>query len=55
MEYGTAAMMAGERTRTAKPAVRATCYHWMNNQGVIAGTKTETSPGYDWREMITLP
>ncbi len=30
-------------------------YHWMNNQGVIAGTKTETSPGVDWREMITLP
>ena len=30
-------------------------YHWMNNQGVIAGTKTETSPGVDWREMISLP
>jgi hypothetical protein len=30
-------------------------YHWMNYQGVIAGTKTETSPGYDWHEMITLP
>jgi len=30
-------------------------YHWMNNQGVIASTKTDTSPGVDWREMITLP
>jgi len=30
-------------------------YHWMNNQGVIAGTKTATSPGVDWRQMITLP
>ena len=30
-------------------------YHWMNNDGVIAGTKTDTSPGYGWREMITLP
>jgi hypothetical protein len=30
-------------------------YHWMNNQGVIAGTKTDTSPGYDWRQMINLP
>lgn len=30
-------------------------YHWMNNQGTIAGTKTDTSPGYDWRQMIDLP
>jgi hypothetical protein len=30
-------------------------YHWMNNQGVIAGTKVDTSPGVDWHEMITLP
>jgi hypothetical protein len=30
-------------------------YHWMNNQGVIAGTKTDTSPGVDWHQMITLP
>ena len=30
-------------------------YHWMNNQGVIAGTKTDTSPGSDWRQLITLP
>jgi hypothetical protein len=30
-------------------------YHWMNNQGVIAGTKTDTSPGSDWTQMITLP
>jgi hypothetical protein len=30
-------------------------YHWMNNQGVIVGTKTDTSPGIDWRQMITLP
>jgi len=30
-------------------------YHWMNNQGTIAGTKTDSSPGYDWHEMITLP
>jgi hypothetical protein len=30
-------------------------YHWMNNQGVVAGTKTDTSPGSDWRQLITLP
>jgi len=30
-------------------------YHWMNNAGVIAGTKTDTSPGSDWRKMIDLP
>ena len=30
-------------------------YHWMNNQGVIAGTRTGTSPGVDWHQMITLP
>jgi invasion protein IalB len=30
-------------------------YHWMSNQGVIAGTKTDTSPGYGWNEMVTLP
>jgi cell division septum initiation protein DivIVA len=30
-------------------------YHLINNQGVIAGTKTDTSPGVDWRQMITLP
>jgi hypothetical protein len=30
-------------------------YHWMNNQGVVAGTKTDTAPGVDWRQMITLP
>jgi hypothetical protein len=30
-------------------------YHWMNSQGVVAGTKTDTSPGVDWRQMITLP
>jgi len=30
-------------------------YHWMNNQGVIAGSKTDTSPGSDWRQLITLP
>ena len=30
-------------------------YHWMNNQGVVAGTKTDTSPGMDWRQMITFP
>ena len=29
-------------------------YHWMNNNAVIAGTKTDT-PGADWRQMITLP
>jgi hypothetical protein len=26
IEYGTVAMMATEKTRTAKPAVRATCF-----------------------------
>jgi hypothetical protein len=30
-------------------------YHWMNYQGVVAGTKTDTSPGSDWRQLITLP
>jgi hypothetical protein len=30
-------------------------YHWMNNQGVVAGTRTDSSPGMDWHEMITLP
>jgi hypothetical protein len=30
-------------------------YHWMNYQGTIASTKTDTSPGIDWHEMITLP
>ena len=30
-------------------------YHWMNNQGVIAGTKTDTSPGFDWHQMVDLP
>jgi hypothetical protein len=30
-------------------------YHWMNNQGVIAGTGTDSSPGIDWRQMVTLP
>jgi hypothetical protein len=30
-------------------------YHWMNNQGTIAGTRTYASPGYDWRQMIDLP
>ncbi len=30
-------------------------YHWMNNQGVIAGTNPYTSPGAHWHEMITLP
>ncbi len=30
-------------------------YHWMSDTGVIAGTKTETSPGYGWNEMVTLP
>lgn len=30
-------------------------YHWMNNQGVIAGTRTDTAPGIDWRQMVTLP
>ena len=30
-------------------------YHWMNNVGVIGGNNTGTSPGPDWRELITLP
>lgn len=30
-------------------------YHWMNNQGAVAGTRTDSSPGMDWHEMITLP
>ena len=30
-------------------------YHWMNNQGYIAGNNTGSSPGPDWHELITLP
>jgi Short C-terminal domain len=30
-------------------------YHWMNNQEDILGTQTHTSPGPDWRELVTLP
>jgi len=30
-------------------------YHWMSDTGVIAGTETETNPGYGWNEMVTLP
>jgi hypothetical protein len=30
-------------------------YHWMNNEGVIAGNNTGNSPGPDWREIVTLP
>ncbi len=30
-------------------------YHWMDNSGVIGGNNTGTSPGPDWRELITLP
>jgi hypothetical protein len=30
-------------------------YHWMKNDGVIASTRTDTSPGPDWRQMIELP
>ena len=30
-------------------------YHWMGNQGNIAGTQTDSSPGVGWRKMIDLP
>lgn len=30
-------------------------YHWMGNQGNIVGTKTDTSPGLDFHQMLTLP
>lgn len=30
-------------------------YHWMDNQGNIAGTQTHASPGVGWRKMIDLP
>jgi hypothetical protein len=30
-------------------------FHWLNNEGYMAGTQTETSPGSSWRELITLP
>jgi hypothetical protein len=30
-------------------------YHWMNNQGTIAGNSTGSAPGPDWRELVTLP
>jgi len=30
-------------------------YHWMSDTGSIAGTRTETSPGAGWNEMVTLP
>ena len=30
-------------------------YHWMNNEGTIGGNNTGSSPGLDWRALITLP
>jgi hypothetical protein len=30
-------------------------YHWMNNQGYVAGTGTDSSPGSDWRELVEQP
>ena len=30
-------------------------YHWMNNEGIIAGNNTGNSPGMDWRALVTLP
>lgn len=30
-------------------------YHWINNQGYIAGNNTGSSPGVDWRELVALP
>lgn len=30
-------------------------YHWMSDSGVIAGTRSDTSPGAGWHEMIDLP
>jgi hypothetical protein len=30
-------------------------YHWMSDTGYIAGTRTATSPGVGWNEMVTLP
>ena len=30
-------------------------YNWMDNQGNIVGTRTDTSPGVGWRKMIDLP
>lgn len=30
-------------------------YHWMNNEGTIAGNNTGSAPGPDWRELVTLP
>jgi hypothetical protein len=30
-------------------------YHWMNNEGIIAGNNTGSSPGMDWHALVTLP
>ncbi|MBS1855241.1 MAG: hypothetical protein JST11_07735 [Acidobacteria bacterium] len=30
-------------------------YYWLDHQGVIAGTRTDTSPGWNFREMVALP
>ena len=30
-------------------------YHWMNNEGYIGRNNTGTSPGPEWRELITPP
>jgi hypothetical protein len=30
-------------------------YYWLDNHGVIAGTQTDTKPGWDFRQMAALP
>jgi hypothetical protein len=30
-------------------------YGWMNNSGLTTGNNTGTSPGPEWRELVTLP
>ena len=30
-------------------------YYWLDNQGVIVGTETHTTPGWNFRQMVALP
>ncbi|MDE3167780.1 MAG: hypothetical protein KGN36_18410 [Acidobacteriota bacterium] len=30
-------------------------YYWLDNHGAIAGTRTDTTPGWDFRAMVALP
>ena len=30
-------------------------YYWLDNHGIIAGTQTDTKPGWNFRELLALP